>query len=82
MTQMNINFCFLLFYMFLRNVIAFDKELAILCRSFNSRISKKTTLLGKKLNGAQNIFFNFYLILYQNSHTFVQNCQILCFKLI
>ena len=41
MTQMDINFCILLFYIFLRNVMAFDKELAILYGFFNLRISKK-----------------------------------------
>ena len=62
-TQMDINFCILLFYTFLRNVnvmlwnvMLFDKELAILYGFFNSRISKKTTLLEKSPNGAQNIF--------------------------
>ena len=59
MTQMDINFCVLLFYIFLRNVIAFDKELAILYGFFNLRISKKFTLLEKSTNGAQNIFFFF-----------------------
>ena len=48
MTQMDINFCILLFYIFLRNVMAFDKELPILYGFFNLRISKKTTLLEKK----------------------------------
>ena len=43
MTEMDINFCILLRYMFLRNVVALDKELAILYRFFNLRISKKTT---------------------------------------
>ena len=41
MIQMGINFCILLFYIFLRNVMAFDKELAILYGFFNLRISKK-----------------------------------------
>ena len=36
--------------------MAFDKELAILYGFFNLRISKKTTLLEKSPNGAQNIF--------------------------
>ena len=40
MTQMDINFC-ILFYIFLRNVMAFDKELTILYGFFNLRISKK-----------------------------------------
>ena len=81
MTQMDINFCILLFYIFLRNVMVFDIELAFLYGFFNLRISKKTTILEKSPNRAQNILFlNFYLILYQNAHNFVQNCQILCFK--
>ena len=56
MTQMNINFCILLFYIFLRNVMAFDKELAILYGLKNLKISKKTTFLEKSTNGAQNMF--------------------------
>ena len=52
---MGINFC-ILFYIFMRNVIAFDKELPILYGFFNLRISKKTTLLEKSPNGAQNFF--------------------------
>ena len=44
MTQMDINFCVLLFYILLRNVVAFDKALPILYGFFNLRISKKTTL--------------------------------------
>ena len=81
MTQMDINFCILLLYVFLRNVMVFDIELAILYGFFNLRISKKITILGKSPNRAQNILFlNFYLILHQNAHNIVQNCQILCFK--
>ena len=57
MTHMDINFCILLFYIFLRNVMAFDKELAFLYGFSNSRISKKTTLLEKSHHGAQNIYF-------------------------
>ena len=34
MTQIDINFCILLFYIFLRNFMAFDKELAILYEFF------------------------------------------------
>ena len=41
MTQMDINFSILLFYIFLRNVIAFDKELDILYGFFNLRFLKK-----------------------------------------
>ena len=59
MTQMEFNFCILLFYIFLRNAMAFDKELAILYGFFNLRISKKTTLLEKSPSGAQDIFFQF-----------------------
>ena len=57
-TQMDINFCILLFYIFLRNVIAFDKEVGNLYGFFNLRISQKTTLLKKGPNEAQNIFFS------------------------
>ena len=50
--------------------MAFLKELAILYRFFNLRISNKTTLLEISPNGAQNIFFhlNFCLILFQNAY--------------
>ena len=41
MTQKDTNFCILLFYIVLRNVMAFDKEVAILYRFFKLRISKK-----------------------------------------
>ena len=41
MTQTDINFCILLFDIFLRNVMAFDKELAILYGFFNLRTYKK-----------------------------------------
>ena len=69
---MDINFCILLFYIFLRNAMTFDKELAIFYGFFNLRISKKTTLLRKSSNGVQNIFFlNFCLLLYQNAYDFV-----------
>ena len=54
---MVINFCILLFYIFLRNVIAFDKEDGNLYGFFNLRISQKTTRLEKSPNGVQNIFF-------------------------
>ena len=56
MAQMDISFCILLFYIFLRNVMAFDKELAILYGLKNLKISKKTTFLEKSTNGAQNMF--------------------------
>ena len=60
MTQMEFNFCILMFYIFLRNVMPFDQELAILYGFFKLRISKKkTTLLEESLSGAQNIFFQF-----------------------
>ena len=55
MTQMDINVCILLFYIFLINVMAFDKELAILYGFFNLRISKKAILLENIPNGAQKI---------------------------
>ena len=83
MTQMDIKFCILLFYIFLRNVMAFDIELAILYGFFNLRISEKSTLLEKSHNKIQNLFFlflNFCLILYQTTYNIVQNCQVLCFK--
>ena len=82
MTQVDINFCILLFYIFLRNVMAFHKEAALLYGFFNLRISKKTTLLEKKpqWNPKHLIFFNFCLLLYENAYNFVQKCQILCFK--
>ena len=57
MTQMDINYCILLFCIFLGNVMAFDKELCILYDFFNLRIPKKTTLLEKIPNEAQSIFF-------------------------
>ena len=57
MTQMDINFCILLFYIFLINVMAFDKELAILYGFFNLRISKKAILLENIPNGFQKIPF-------------------------
>ena len=57
MTQMDINFCILLFYIFLINVMAFDKELAILYGFFNLRISKKAILLENIPNGSQKIPF-------------------------
>ena len=85
MTQMDINFGILLFYIFLRNLMAFDKELVILYGFFNLRISKNELPFypsRKKPQWSQNIFFffNFCLILYQNAYNFVQNRQILCFK--
>ena len=56
---MVINFCILLFYIFLRNVIAFDKEDSNLYGFFNLRISQKTARPEKNPNGVQNIFFFF-----------------------
>ena len=47
---MDINFCILLVYIFLRNFMAFDKKLAILYGFFNLKISKKTALLEKSPN--------------------------------
>ena len=71
MTKMDIKSCILLFYIFLRNAMAFDKELAILYEFSNLRISKKTTLLEKSANEARIFFvffcFSFCLILYQNA---------------
>ena len=66
---MDINFCILLLCIFLRNIMAFDKELAILCGFFNLRISKKPTFLEKSPP------LNFCLILNQNAYNFT-----LCFK--
>ena len=82
MTQMDINFCILLFYIFLRNVMAFLKELAILYRFFNLRISNKTTLLEISPNGAQNIFFLFKFLFNFISKCIhiVQKNQMLRFK--
>ena len=82
MTQIDINFYILLFYIFLRNVLVFDKELAIIYESFNLKFSKKSTLVEKNPNGTQNFFFffNFCLILHQNEYNFVQNYQILFFR--
>ena len=50
MTQMDINFCILLFYNLLRNIMAFDKELSTLYGFFNLRISKKREEEEKKIN--------------------------------
>ena len=66
MTQMDINFCILLLYIFLRNVTAFDKELVIVYGLFNGRISKKATLLEKAPMGPKTIFLNFRFVLYKN----------------
>ena len=57
---MDINVCTLLFYIFLKNVMAFDKELAILYGFFSLRISKKTTLLEKAPMGPKH-FLEFLL---------------------
>ena len=79
MTQMDISFCILLFYIFLRNVMVFDKELAIFYGFFNLRISKKTSPLDKSPNGAQNflISISFYIkmhiILYKTAKFRVLN---------
>ena len=81
MTHMAISFCILLFYMLLRNVMVFDKELAILYGFFNLRIFKKTTLLKKIPNGAQNIFLNFCLILYQNEYSYFWSHPKIPFKI-
>ena len=68
MTQVDINICVLLLCILLRNIMAFDKELAILYGFFNLKISKKTTLLEKSPNGAQNNFLIFFLD--QNTNKF------------
>ena len=56
---MGTEFYFLLFYIFRRNFVAFDKELAILHGVFNLRISKKTTILW-----GTNFFFFFLKFLF------------------
>ena len=80
MTQMDINFCILLFYMFLRNVVALDKELVFYMGFSIYEFLKK--LPSRKMSQwyPENFFWNFCLILYQNAYNFVQNTQILCFK--
>ena len=69
MTQMDINFSILLFYIFLRNVIAFDKELDILYGFFNLRFLKKLPFQKKPQWGPEH-FLNFCLILYQKNIKF------------
>ena len=76
---------FFIFYIFLRNIMAFDKELAILSGFFNLRISKETTLEEKSPNEAQNNFFFFFfwifvlfyvkmdIILYKTATLYVLN---------
>ena len=83
MVQTDIKICILLFYIFLRNVMAFDKELVILYGFSNLRISEEIFLPFqiKAAMGSKTFFFlNFCLISYQNAYNFVRNCQILCFK--
>ena len=53
---MDVNFCILLLYIFLRNVMAFDKGLAILYGFFSLRISKNTTPLAKRHWGPKHFF--------------------------
>ena len=61
--------------------MAFDEELAILYAFFNLRISMKTTLLEKRSNGAQNIFWEFlfdfklkmHIILYKTATFHILN---------
>ena len=65
---MDIDFGILLFYIFFKNIMAFDKELALTYGFFNFRISKKSTLLEKSPNGAQNIFFFNFSLLYIKMH--------------
>ena len=78
MTEMDISFCILLFYIFLRNVMAFDKKLAILYRFFNLIISEKNYPSREKPQWVpKHIFLNFCLILYQNAYHFVKDCRIL-----
>ena len=83
MTQIDINVCILLFYIFLRNLMAFDKELVILHGFFNLRISKKELPLypsRKKHRWSQNIFFFFawfyikmHIILYKTAEFYFLN---------
>ena len=80
MTQMDINFCILLFYIVLRNVMAFDKEIAILYRFFNLKISKKAALVENVPMGPKTFFLYIYIYIYQNVCNFEQNYQIFCFK--
>ena len=61
MTQMDINFCILLFYIVLRNVMAFDKEIAILYRFFNLKISKKAALVENVPMGPKTFFLYIYI---------------------
>ena len=69
---MDMNFCILLFYIILRNLMEFNKEFAILYGFFKLRISKKYALLGKSVNWDRKSFLLiFYLVLYQNSSNFV-----------
>ena len=75
MTQMDISFSILLFYIFLRNVMAFDKKLAILYRFFNLIISEKNPSREKPQWGPKHIFLNFCLILYQNAYHFVKTAE-------
>ena len=75
--QTDINFCILLVYIFLRNVMVFDKEVAILYGFFNLRIPKKT-LLEKSPNGPKTFFKIFgwcyikmHIILYKSVKFYV-----------
>ena len=76
-TQGDTNFLILLFYIFLRDVMVFDKELAILYGFLNLIISKKTTLLEKSPRATQNIFnfWTFCLILYQNAYNLYKTAK-------
>ena len=61
---MDINFCILLFYIVLRNVMAFDKEIAILYRFFNLKISKKAALVENVPMGPKTFFLYIYIYIY------------------
>ena len=77
---MDINFCIVLFYIFLRDVIAFDKEVGNLYGFFNLRISQKTTLGAP--NGAQNVFFfRIFVWFHIKTHTILNKTAKSCFKL-
>ena len=67
MTQMDINFSILLFHIFLRNVIAFDKELDILYGFFNLRFLKKLPF-HKKISMAPRTFFEFLFDFISKKH--------------
>ena len=64
MTQMDISFCILLFYIFLRNVMVLIKNL-LFYMGFSVSKLLKTILLEKSPNGAQNIFLKIFVWFYR-----------------